>query len=314
MAFERFEVLSIEDALAKYTSSLFRPSVAARLMTLLDSFSETAKTAVVERDYIDIDYSASYHDQRGRSFTPTLHGTTRIHFFTEQFTKRAIVGAGNRTVRKMIFSYLGFTVVRPDRPTTLGRTFLSCPPNVSGKPAGFPPRGTILVDLAGIPLTIESCPYMSQDRKIMACATTALWMSSTPLVDKIPGVASHSTSEITGMAMSLNRPYGPAIGRRGLTLPEMEQAFLEIGFDPRVYTYPTPAQLVEICHLFSDSGIPLVLYIESNGIGHAVTVIGYTLKAPDAPEASIPGIFRAHQFVADLIIHDDEGECICSPK
>ena len=189
--------------------------------------------------------------------------------------------------------------------TTLGRTLISCP-SFSGKPARFPTRTTTPVNLAGISLTVESCPYMSQDTKIMACATAALWMSATPLAEKISGMAAHTTAEITGMAMSLNRPFGPAVGKRGLTLFEMEQALLKIGFDPTIYFRPSPQELVEICHLFSDSGIPPVLRIESNGIGHAVTVIGYTLQFPPSPQTSIPGAFPAHQFVSDLIIHDDQ--------
>ncbi len=78
--------------------------------------------------------------------------------------------------------------------------------------------------------------------------------------------------------MSLNRPFSPMVGRRGLSLREMDQALLEIGFDPSIYANPDPEQLVEICHLFSDSGIPPVLLVQTNGIGHAVTVVGYTLK------------------------------------
>lgn len=81
---------------------------------------------------------------------------------------------------------------------------------------------------------------------------------------------------------------------------------MEIGFDPSIYYRPSPEELVEICHLFSDSGIPPVLLIESNGIGHAVTVVGYTLQFPPCPKPSVPGAFPAQQFVSELIIHDDQ--------
>ena len=306
MTFERFEVMDTESALENYASQISSERISESLKALLDSFDDTVKTVVVEKDYIDVDYSASYYEQRVRSFTPIDRGTTRLHFFTEAFSKRKIVNATSDTVQTMKSSYLGFTVIRPDWPTTLGRTFISCPPEVSGSAARFPTRSTISVDLAGIPLSVESCPYMSQDRKIMACATAALWMSTTPLSDKVSGISSHTTAEITGMAMSLARPFGPSIGRRGLTLFEMEQALLEIGFDPRIYPCPTKADLVEICHLSCDSGIPPVLLIESNGDGHAVTVIGYTLKPYDPTRFPVSPNSSAHQFVSDLIIHDDD--------
>ena len=306
MSFERYRVMTVQQALQKYTSGVSQPGPVQRLSVLLDSLDTPARTAVVESDYIDVDYSASYYEQRVRSFSPTDRGTTRIHFFADDLTKRRLVNASQPSMRVMQSSYVGFTVVRPDRPTTLGRTLIACPSSISGKPARFPTRTTTPVNLTGIPLTIESCPYMSQDTKIMACATAALWMATTPLVEKISGIAAHTTAEITGMAMSIHRPFGPSVGKRGLTLSEMDQALLEIGFDPSIYNPVSPEELVGICHLFSDSGIPPVLLIESNGVGHAVTVVGYTLRSPASPQPSVPGAFPAHQFVSDLIIHDDQ--------
>lgn len=307
MVFDNFEVMPTKDALTRYA---FKPNLtppAARLSSLLSSFDQTAATAIVENDYVDIDYSASYHDQRGRSFTPSVRSTTRIHFFTEEFAKSDLIDASEPTIQRMQHAYKGFTVVRPDQEATLGRTLISCPSTISGDPARFPTRGTTPVNLAGIPLDIVSCPYMSQDGKIMACATAALWMSITPLADKIPGVAAHTTAEITGLAMALNRPFGPSVGRRGLDIAEMERALLQIGFDPRIHELPDVEELVANCHLFSDSGIPPVLIIDLyEGGAHAVTVVGYTLKSSSDLQDPSATLSPAHEFVSNLIIHDDQ--------
>ena len=309
MVFDNFEVMAAEEALTKYASLENRAAPTARLDYLLRSYDPIAKAAIVESDYVDVDDSASYHDQRGRSFTPSERSTTRIHFFTEEFTESDLIDPSEHTIRSMAATYLGFTVVRPGQEATLGRTLISCPSSVSGYPARFPTRGTTRVDLAGIPLEIESCPYMSQDGKIMACATAAIWMSTTPLAEKISGLATHTTAEITSLAMSLNRPFGPSIGRRGLSVQEMEQALLRIGFDPRMHVYPQLENLLENCHLFSDSGIPPILIINVVGSGrHAVTVVGYTLKSSSDVEDTAPvsSSSPAHKFVSNLIIHDDQ--------
>ena len=306
MPFENFEVKPVEEALNEYFSGQNLPLPVAALAKYLAAVRSATMTAVIETDYIDVDYSASYHEQLGRSFTPIRRETTRIHFFGEELTRRRLINASDSTIRIMKSSYMGFTVVRPDWPTTLGRTFLKCPNLVGGRPARFPTRDTTPVDLAGIPLSIESCPYMSQDQKVMACATAALWMASTPLAEKIPEIAWHSTTEITRMAMSLNRPFGPVLGRRGLDDQEMEQALLEIGFDPSLHFYPEPEALVDICHLYVDSGIPPVLIVHTNNVGHAVTVVGYTLKPPVALNQASGGIIPAHQFISELVIHDDQ--------
>ena len=306
MAFDKFKVLPIGDAVSQYLSEMHNQAWLPHMLAdLLNSVSPAVQMAVIESDYIDKDYSASYFEQRGRSFTPTKRATTRIHFFGSEVTKHNLIDPTADTIEMMKSCYLGFTVVRPDLPTTLGRTFLKCPAQINGHPARFPTRSVSTVNLAGIPLEVEASPYMSQDGKVMACATAALWMSTTPLADKIPEIASHTTTEITSMAMSLNRPFGPVVGKRGLHPLEMEQALLATGFDPSSYWRPTPEELIEICHLFSDSGIPPVLLVDTNGIGHAITVVGYTLKSPGSIMPSQPPLVPAHQYIDNLIVHDD---------
>ena len=198
--------------------------------------------------------------------------------------------------------YLGFAVLRPETSVTLGRTFIVCPTTICGRPVRVPTRSATQVDLAGIPLEIESCPYMSQGAKIMVCATAAVWMSTANLVDKMPS----TTAEITALAMSLDRPFGPAVVRRGLSIVEMEQAFIRMGFDPRRHEYPNADRIVEVCRLFADSGIPPVLGITFGPVGHTVTVVGYTLGPPPDPLPAFRDVASAHQYVPYLVIHDDQ--------
>lgn len=305
--FERFRVLPIGDIFRETGSRPFPPNVANSLLQLLSTLETPAKTAIVEGYYIDVDYSASYYDQRGRSFTPDKRGTTRVHFFSKDLPSDAVTIADTEVVKTMQGSYLGFTVLRPETPVTLGRTFFACPGEISGLPVRFPTRGVTHVDLAGISLKVDSCPFMSQDAKIMACATASLWMSTSNLAEKLNSVASHSTAQITSLAMSLERPFGTAVGLRGLSLVEMEQALFRMGYHPRRHDFPTADRVIEICHLYADSGIPPVLGIEfSGGRGHAVTVVGYTLQKPSSPEPSAQDMFSAHQYVPYLVIHDDQ--------
>ena len=300
--------MPLSQALERYINDISPENVRQTLARLLRGYSTPAKTAVIESNYIDIDYSASYYAQRGRSFVPAERETKRIHFFSQRFTKSSLIEATQNFRKLLNKSYLGYTVIRPGIPRTLSRTFLSYPEAIEGFPARFPTRAIIQVDLAGIPLQIESCPYLSQDERVMACATAALWMSSFPLASKITGVSQHLTTEITAMALSLNRPYGPAIGRRGLDIREMEHAFLTMGFDPQVWTNPLAAELLDVCHIYTDSGIPPVLVIEIAGELHAVTVVGFTLD-PNLGLVSktVPKIMSASRFVPHLILHDDQG-------
>jgi hypothetical protein len=80
---------------------------------------------------------------------------------------------------------------------------------------------------------------MCQDAKIMACATAAIGMSTSNLVNEITYVAAHTTAEITALTRSLERPCGPRVGQRGLTDEETERALFRIRFEPRCPEYPS---------------------------------------------------------------------------
>ena len=309
MPFENYRVLSANEAINTYMADLHPSGVLDQLCSILGSYADPARIAVVESEYVDLDYSASYYDQRVRSFLPPKRETIRIHFFSNTLHMQDIAEANETTMQAMASGYLGFVVIRPDNPRTLGRTFLKCPDNLHDLRARFPARIVAPVDLAGISLQVESCPYMTQDSKVMACATVALWMSTTPLANKIPDMVPFTTDAITRVAKSLDGPFGPAVGKRGLTPPEMERGLFAVGFDPDVFYPQSPEHLTEFAHLLSDSGVPPVLLVsptDSEAPSHAVTVVGYTLEHPGAEHSPTSRVVPAHEFISSLVLHDDQ--------
>ena len=85
--FGRFQVVNAADVFDNENLQPYPENVAGRLSEVLMSLTAPVKTAVIESDYTDVDYSASYYDQRGRSFTPDRRVTTRIHFFASEFSE-----------------------------------------------------------------------------------------------------------------------------------------------------------------------------------------------------------------------------------
>ncbi|PIR50171.1 hypothetical protein COU79_00850 [Candidatus Peregrinibacteria bacterium CG10_big_fil_rev_8_21_14_0_10_54_7] len=216
------------------------PFVVEALSDALSNRNHPASTAVIEDRYIDIDYSASFYLQHGRSFTPAERNTTRIHFFSSDFNRRHLHSPTDRTIRLLRDddSYLGFTVIRPSSIPTLGRTFIRPPEQIRHQQAFFPTKADIQSSLYGIQLCTEASPYLSQDGLVMACATASVWMSSRALSSKIFGISEYTTAEITALAMSLDRPYTPSIGNRGLRIDEIERALMAMGYDPKVWELP----------------------------------------------------------------------------
>ena len=305
--FERFQVVSAADVFADENLQPFPENVADRLREVLTSLDTPARTAVIENDYTDVDYSASYYDQRGRSFTPRPASHQAHPFFLRGiFTGRFCRGQpGHDPVDADFLPRVRGVAAGNARHAGQDRDSSShYNLRASGEvpDQGAPPKWTWRASHS----RSKSCPYMSQDAKIMVCATAAVWMSTANLVDKMPSIAAHTTAEITALAMSLDRPFGPAVVRRGLSIVEMEQALIRMGFDPRRHEYPNADRIVEVCHLFSDSGIPPVLGITFGPVGHAVNVVGYTLGPPPDEIPAFRDVASAHQYFPYLVIHDDQ--------
>lgn len=291
-------------------------NVSRSLLSILTNRSNPALTAVVEEGYIDIDYSHSYFLQHGRSFTPSLRRTTRIHFFSSEFTIRRLRSMGKKTKKLLQKTFLGCTVIRPDTPRSLGRTFVRPPEISDGIELFFPTRAKFDVHLCGVSLDVEACPYISQDQLVMACATASLWMSSTSLAAKITDMREFTTCDITALALSLDRSYGPTVGGGGLRIQEMEHAFMAMGYDPFLSEYPEADQLLDSAYTYVESGIAPVLavWFPEQDIGgrrleglHAVTIVGHIMDTANRKNRSINhGTYSSAAFVPGLIINDDQ--------
>ncbi len=181
------------------------------------------------------------------------------------------------------------------------------PTYVGGARAYFPTESPFESNFLGIPLQVSSTPYISQDSQVMACATAALWMSSTVLA-RNTGTTEFQTADITSMALSIRRPYGPSLGERGLTITQMEHALLEMGYDPKIWERPDAENLLRYAYLYTESGIPPVILLDIPQVGgHAVTVVGHLFDTSvPRNKPLVPGIFVSTDFIPGLIIHDDQ--------
>lgn len=109
-----FDVVSFSD-FYRYVGD----SVQAKyLKAYLSSSDVNAKTMVIENKYIDKDYIIDYSQFYSRSFKDYSKFTTRVHFFSDIFSKDEFekelikCSIGSQKI-KVFNSYLGFTIVKP---------------------------------------------------------------------------------------------------------------------------------------------------------------------------------------------------------
>lgn len=314
--------LAAKDELDRLLKSVEPKAVSEALRKVLLKRADPLGCIVTEENYRDVDYSSSFFLQRGRTFAQSPRYTKRVHAFSCIFDKVDLEEPSNELLDKLKRSYLGSFVIRPLDPPTIGRAFIKPPEQIEDANAFFPTKRRIEVDLCGIRLEVDACPFISADPVSMACATASIWMSTSSLANKV-GLPEYTTSEITALALSLSRPFGPSLANRGLATPEAERAFAAMGFDPLTWEYPSVEDLHQACYSYTESGVPIVLflYVQDKGY-HAITVVGYLMDTlnhkkrkgyrlfdknePLVSPDYYDDIYSLAEFIPGFVVNDDQ--------
>jgi len=184
------------------------------------------KTVIVENQYRDKDHAKALSSFYSRSFRPISAYCTRLHFFSGWFNNHCLEEVDQQIFNK---TYLGFCILRPFTRRRIGRTVLKRKPYRSN--LEFPTcQGEFSINLAGMQLKTIGPAFMEQDTMVSACATTAIWMSTTTIGQRF-GLPQVSTSEITELATEyfFTERSMPSLG---LTHEQMAHMSKTADYDP----------------------------------------------------------------------------------
>lgn len=258
-----------------------------------------ARTFVVESNYVDKDYMIDYQKFYSRCFEEISKFTTRLHFFSTDFSESDFYEALNKNdVDDLKSSYLGFVVVRPikssDGQPLIGRTVLKTYPPTDGDDRRFFVTSKYTASLYGIPLEVESLPYQEQDEGVSACATIALWSALNPLY-YLFGTIRHSPAEITEVATSFPSPHR-AFPSSGLILEQMVNYIRSIGLDVEAVSAENNDMITTAVKAYINAGLPIIaalkLRVQRKEDYHAVVISGYRCDRKGR--------------VKELYVHDDQ--------
>jgi len=293
------------------TSYLFgrkiRISLAAsrilNLLALQNPRSLGIQSVVIESDYVDRDSNVAYAQLYSRAFKDYPRRTIRLHFFKKQVT------SCEELLNEQILqeSYVGYCVMSPIHPRTIGRTVLPPP---KGDTAWFfvPTQSEFSVNLAGAKLTTEGTAFIQQDGRIAACASAATWMS-TIITRRRFGfeVLPHSMSEITKMATKYTFPTIWGGTTPGLRVEQIIWALHEMGYEPLSHVVKDSDVAHELIYNYIESGIPPILIIRLSKGLHAVTAVGHTYDLDGRrKEEIIKGVNSTKIWCPYILIHDDQ--------
>ncbi len=268
-----------------------------------------AKTAIVEKRYVDRDFRSEYSALYSQILAPVADTTHRIHFFRSAhkgFDLQAAIL--ERSVHEQLSdNYLGYIICRPSPLEIVGRTLILPPPRLSVR---TPVREE--VNFFGISLVAEGVPFMQQDSRLGVCAHVAAWILL------YSAYRCGDTGKLT-IADVVRMSTGVLDGRLGLQDDDVIRTLQTAGLRPQMYQreddlpqqrgYPwSPPPSVEASQerinadfkkRFAENIIPCL----NSGIPayvaaayHAFVVCGYTARSHD------------HSLVGNVVytVHDDQ--------
>lgn len=285
-----------------------------------------ARSALVENDYLDRDYSTEYSKFYSRLFQRYRRHTRRLHFFRVDLAQiladRSFMGVLEAIeAAQREGTYLGFIVFRPVVDAPVGRAVL----NIIGATDGLTPCIQVRADYEthplGLTLTASGMPFTQQDQRVSACAQASIWMSGRHFHAKHGGPW-FSTADITEAAskptdfiISSSLPAGST----GLGINNMLRALRAMDRFPYAFASDlTNEGLIfwsgglsphEIIARYVGSGIPVIAGLspwrENQKDGHAVVIVGDVFAESVAPE-----IHTSRPTLAELtpyfLVHDDQ--------
>lgn len=301
------------DQLLATTSTIPTP---APLNNILSVMRKSAKCVVTETEYIDKDYQDELSAFYCKSFKNYLHRCYRLHFFSEDIS----TSLDPIDLSQYKECYLGFSILRPQDLRKVGRTVLS-PLINSGDSVFVTCHARFRAHILGTMFEVDGMPFLQQDSQVGACAQAALWMVARYMSGRY-GHREYLPSEINQLAYIGKTPGRPLPGDRGLTLAQILNALLSMGYSAEIYcadeslnlcaphvdrAFPivdaeaevTTARqwrmkLADIVYRYIESGLPVLLCTAN----HAVVAIGHTYDPNASGEVHI-------QRIPSFIAHND---------
>ncbi len=209
---------------------------------LFSSFAATAKTVVEEFDYFDLDYRSEVAELIDSSFRLQTSDqyTSRLHFFAERVVEDEVHGTErvHDYLERAAESYLGYTIVNPEKPVRFGRSMVSTMTNIDGlaspEAAAAQIRTAVIepVNVLGVSMEVVGVPFMEQDGNLLRCAHVSAWMCHFAAVlrgtvARRPSAHFHRTGDA---AQSVGRPYPSG----GVTTPGLSAMLKASDLPPEV--------------------------------------------------------------------------------
>ncbi|MBD3293134.1 MAG: hypothetical protein GF393_09430 [Armatimonadia bacterium] len=298
------------------------PHLLLRLWRYLQSID--CRTMVEERDASDDEYYQEFLQYYATTFIPHPPTATRLHFFGDaEEVVRAVLDPTNTDVQPSQTRYLGYCVLRPSWPPTVGPAMLHAPKKANGSNCFVHCATRFGQTIRGRRFHVPAAPFIGRDQTGM-CAQAAIW-GACRYLHKYCYYPQVSLPEVSLLAHHQLSDAAHLRRAEGLTQVAIHAALSKLGFQiyvadlrPHAPDLDSPTEAV---YTAIESGLPALLLLKDGdpdglGEGHAVWVAGHAFDPEvraDAVEPEFVGtrskprlrFLSASSWARDLLVHDD---------
>ncbi len=250
------------------SEEFINPLIETNIAKIVDELNENIY-CFIEYPYVDKVYRDSYYNYYASKHYTYQRDCIRVSLFECEINQDDFLDEQNH--QKLRDNYLGYFIIRPTINALLGRSIIDPKAFINNGVSICNCKSTTLV--YGVKLDVVGFPYSSQDGESIKCAETTIWAIMEYFGTKypdykpaLPGII-HNTLK----SVSVQRQ----LPSNGLTMDQISFALREFGFGTRIYSFdPYDEQIYSIVDSYVESGIPVIIGLESKNLGHVVICIG----------------------------------------
>lgn len=273
---------------------------------------------IVEDNYIDKVYRDEYYSYFSTKLNPYYKNCIKLSFIDGEIDENRLLDQDE--INRIKESYLGFMILRPLFPGTVGRTALS--PDALIKPLTDVKicKAPIKNSIIGHDVTITAFPHSSQDTEYMTCAETTIWSIMEYFGNKYAEYCSILPSKIHKILDK--KAFQRHIPSEGLLYSDISYVLQTNSFGCKVYSRGaySDEEFNRIFSCYIESGIPLGVAVTGicNGkpIGHAIVCIGRKNTKREIVDHVTKKTFKNgikyiswNECIHEFVFNDDNNPC-----
>lgn len=302
---EKIKGFFLKDVADEFISPFIESAVA----NLIDELREDLY-CVIEYPYVDKVYRDSYYNYYASKHYTYQRDCIRVSLFDGEVCHDDFLNAERHNALNNKF--LGYFVLRPTINALFGRSIIS--------PKAFEENGYKICScitssvVYGVKLEVEGFPHSSQDGETIKCAETTIWALMEYFGNKYPEYKPALPAKIHKAIERFS--YQRQLPSNGLTMDQISFALKEFGFGTSIYAeQPYGEEIYDIIDSYVESGIPIVVGLQSGDIGHVIIAIGKQYNASidwdevDKTSITLHGkdveYYEATSITAKYVVQDD---------